>query len=62
MTRALGLFLHDTRANAAVEMALVAPLLLAILFGSVELGNYFMNEHELIKAVRDGARGREVAS
>jgi Flp pilus assembly protein TadG len=39
-----------------MEMALVLPLLLAITFGSVELGNYFMNEHSLIKAVRDGAR------
>lgn len=37
-------------------MALVLPLLLVILFGSLELGNYFMNEHTLIKAVRDGAR------
>ena len=42
--------------SAAVEMALVAPFLLVILFGSVELGNYFMNEHTLVKAVRDGAR------
>lgn len=48
--------LRDTCGNAAVEMALVLPLLLAILFGSVELGNYFLNEHTLVKAVRDGAR------
>lgn len=44
------------RGAAAVEMALVLPLLLIVLFGSVELGNYFMNEHSLSKAVRDGAR------
>jgi hypothetical protein len=37
-------------------MALVLPLLLVILFGSVELGNYFMDQHSLVKAVRDGAR------
>jgi Flp pilus assembly protein TadG len=37
-------------------MALVLPLLLVILFSSLELGNYFMNEHTLVKAVRDGAR------
>lgn len=37
-------------------MALVLPLLLVILFGCLELGNYFMNEHRLVKAVRDGAR------
>ena len=47
---------RDRRGSAAAEMALVLPLLLTILFGSLELGNYFMNEHTLIKAVRDGAR------
>ena len=41
---------------AAVEMALVAPLLLALLFGSVELGKYFLDQHVVVKAVRDGAR------
>ena len=41
---------------AAAEMAIIAPLLLVILFGSVELGNYFYNEHKLLKGVRDGAR------
>ncbi|MCH8614767.1 pilus assembly protein [Sphingomonas sp. SM33] len=37
-------------------MALVMPLLLIIMMGSAEVGNYFMNEHTLVKAVRDGAR------
>ncbi|MCL6698910.1 pilus assembly protein [Sphingomonas sp. NSE70-1] len=37
-------------------MALVAPLLCAIMLGSVELGSFFYNEHILTKAVRDGAR------
>jgi Flp pilus assembly protein TadG len=37
-------------------MALVLPLLLIIMFSSVELGNYFMNEHRLTEAVRNGAR------
>jgi Flp pilus assembly protein TadG len=37
-------------------MALVTPLLLALLFGSVELGNFFLSEHALAKQVRDGAR------
>jgi Flp pilus assembly protein TadG len=41
---------------AAAEMALVTPLLLLFLFGSVELGRYFHNEHLVLKAVRDGAR------
>ena len=48
--------LRDVRASAAVEMALVVPMLLILMFGSVELGNYFLNEHSLVKAVRDGAR------
>lgn len=45
-----------TSASAAAEMALVTPLLMIIMFGSVELGNYFWNEHIAMKAVRDGAR------
>lgn len=56
MKRLLDLLSQDVSAAAAVEMALVAPLLLIIMFGSVELGNYFLDEHELVKAVRDGAR------
>ncbi len=43
------------RGTAAAEMALVLPLLLGLLFGSIELGNYFRSEHILIKGVRDGA-------
>jgi Flp pilus assembly protein TadG len=43
-------------ATAAAELALSLPLLLVIMLGSVELGNYFMDEHRLVKAVRDGAR------
>lgn len=49
-------FVRDARGTAAAEMALVLPLLLIIMFGSFELGNYFRNEHILVKAVRDGAR------
>ena len=37
-------------------MALVTPLLFMIAMGVAELGNYFYNEHTLVKAVRDGAR------
>ena len=56
MTHSARLALGDTRGSAAAEMAFVLPLLLIIMFGSAELGNYFMNEHSLVKAVRDGAR------
>ena len=44
------------RAAAAAEMALVTPLLVTLMFGSFELGNYFLSEHVVAKAVRDGAR------
>lgn len=37
-------------------MALVLPILIALMFGSFELGNYFLNQHVVVKAVRDGAR------
>lgn len=49
--RAIG----SERGAAAAEMALALPLLLIILFGSIELGNYFRSEHVLLKGVRDGA-------
>ncbi len=49
-------FARDVRASAAAEMALVMPLLLVLMMGSVELGNYFLDEHVLVKGVRDGAR------
>ena len=55
MMRTVSLF-RDRCGSAAAEMALVAPLLCAILIGSVELGNFFYKEHILMKAVRDGAR------
>lgn len=41
---------------AAAEMALVLPILIMLMFGSFELGNYFLNQHVVIKAVRDGVR------
>jgi Flp pilus assembly protein TadG len=48
--------LKDRTAAAAAEMALVLPILLILIFGSVELGYYFMSEHVVDKAVRDAAR------
>lgn len=48
--------LEANRGSAATEMAMVTPLLIAILFGSFEVGNYFLDQHAVAKAVRDGAR------
>lgn len=46
----------DRRGSAAAEMALVTPLFLILTFGSFEMGKYFLDEHVVSKAVRDGAR------
>lgn len=55
--------LRDRSGAAGVEMALVVPLLITIMFGSFELGHYFYTEHKLVKSVRDAARfaGRQPA-
>jgi hypothetical protein len=49
-------FLFDRQGNAAAELAMVIPLLLTLMFGSLELGNLFLDQHALTKQVRDGAR------
>ncbi len=49
-------FIRDTRGAAAAEMALMLPLLLVLMFGGLETGHYFYNEHKVVKAVREGAR------
>lgn len=41
---------------AAAELALCLPMVMALLFGSFEAGNYILTEHKVIKGVRDGAR------
>ena len=48
--------LADRSATAGVEMALVTPLLIILMFGSMELGNYFLDQHAVSKQVHDGAR------
>ena len=47
---------RDRAGTAAVEMALSLPLLLVLLFGAFELGNFFLSEHVVQKSVRDAAR------
>ncbi len=41
---------------AAAEFALCVPMMMALMFGSFEGGNYLLTEHKVIKGVRDGAR------
>jgi Flp pilus assembly protein TadG len=46
----------DDRGSAGPEMAMVLPILITLILGSFELGRYFLHEHTVVKAVRDGAR------
>ena len=47
---------HRRRAGAVVEMAVVSPLLLMIIFGVIEFGNSFMVRQIITNAAREGAR------
>jgi len=44
------------RGTVAVEMAVVSPVLFAILFGIIEFGWLFTVRHTLVNAAREGAR------
>jgi Flp pilus assembly protein TadG len=46
----------DRTGAAAAEMALVVPIFVALIFGTFELGHFFMSEHIVQKSVRDAAR------
>ncbi|MFX4287862.1 TadE/TadG family type IV pilus assembly protein [Janibacter sp. G349] len=51
-----GLRTARDRGAAAVEMAIVLPLLLLVLGGIIDFGRYFLAEVQLTNAVREGAR------
>lgn len=57
---AMGRIIHSlwpaTSGSAAMEMALVAPIFFVLMFGAYDLGAYFMAEHVVVQAVRDGSR------
>ena len=44
------------RGGAAIEFALVLPILVALLFGIMEYGWLFLQQSNLIAAVREGTR------
>lgn len=56
MIHRLRLLAADKAGSSAAELAMSLPLLILLLFGSVELGYYFMSEHVVQKGVRDAAR------
>ena len=47
---------HRERGAAAVEFALVLPILLVILLGILDFGLYYYNDLQLTHAARDAAR------
>lgn len=47
---------HQRRAAAVVEMAVVLPILLTILFGIIEFGWTFMVYQNMTNAAREGCR------
>lgn len=49
-------FAGESKAAAMVEFAIVASLLLVLVFGMVDYGRYFLVRTNLTNAVRDGAR------
>lgn len=56
MGRGLRSIVNDRSGVAAAEMAMVTPLLLVLMFGTFEMGKYFMDMHVVAKGARDGAR------
>lgn len=52
----LKIFRRGQKGNAVIEMALVLPLLLLVLFGITEFGRAVMTTNVLNTAAREGAR------
>ncbi len=56
-----GLRLYDQKGAAAVEFAIICPLLILLLFAVVEWGLYMFNRQIITNACREGARAGIVA-
>src|SRR6478672_11218012 len=51
---------HDSRGAAAVEFALVLPVLVALVFGIIQYGIYFWARQSAVAAAREGVRRASV--
>lgn len=49
-------FLTNERGAAAAEMAMILPAAIALLFTTFEGAWYIVNEHQIVKGVRDASR------
>ena len=52
----MGRFLKNIRGQALVEMALVLPILLALVFGIIEFGNIYSHQLEVNNLARHSVR------
>ena len=55
-------FVKNMRGQAMVEMALVLPILLALIFGIIEFGNIYSHQLEVTNLARHSARVAIVAT
>ncbi len=55
------IYLQNNRGVAAVELAICLPILIVLVFGSIEVGLLFYNEQVITNASREGARAGIVA-
>ncbi|MEZ0576681.1 TadE/TadG family type IV pilus assembly protein [Halodesulfovibrio aestuarii] len=55
MRSSRALFRHEQGASA-LEMALILPLLLVLLFGIIDMGRYYWAEHSVAHAANEAAR------
>jgi Flp pilus assembly protein TadG len=49
-------YLHNNRGVAAVEFAICLPILIVLVFGSIEFGLMFYNKQVITNASREGVR------
>lgn len=55
MAKALKKFIRGTEGVAAMEFALVVPIMIALLFGTVEIGNLYLAYNKIGRATHMGA-------
>ena len=53
--------IKDRKGVAAIEFAILLPLLIFLIFGAIEFGLFFYNKQVLTNASREGARAGIVA-
>ena len=57
-----GAHYRTRRAQATLEFALICPLFLLLVFGSLEFGRAYLRLHMMLNAARDGARAGTLPS